>query len=88
MEKFEKEKAIEEAVSFRNDVIYLTTETDRLLKDIETEVKNRQYAEDLLRKATEELENFKNSIPPYHHVEVAEIGALRDLNHISERDIQ
>ena len=26
-------------------------------------------------------------MPPYAHVEAAEIGALRDLNHISERDI-
>jgi len=48
-ERAGKDKALEEAVSFRNDVVYLTTETDRLLKDIETEVRNRQYAEDLLR---------------------------------------
>ena len=68
-------------------MVYLTTETDRLLKDIENEVKNRQYAEDLLRQTTQELEDLKAAIPPYHHVEVAEIGALRDLNHISERDI-
>ena len=65
----------------------MTSETEKLIQASKQETLARQHAEKQLRQVTAELTSLRASVPPGFHTDVAEIGALRDLNHISERDI-
>lgn len=65
----------------------MTSETEKLIQASKQETQARQHAENQLRQVTGELANLRSRIPPGFQTDVAEIGALRDLNHISERDI-
>ena len=54
---------MEEANQFREDVAYLTNETNRLMAEMENERVERARAEDDVKRLTNDLANYQTEVP-------------------------
>ena len=81
----EREAAVEEAQQFRDDVKFLTHETETMLMELKTEAEEKMRVERELRKAQRELEELQHAP---HVQDKIQINTLRSLNEIIDRDKQ
>jgi len=81
----DKQMAEQETAQFRNDVAFLTQEAERLLKEVQEQNQARLFAEEKLRLLSGDFESLQKDIPPFQ-VDAKEIGVLRELKRINDRD--
>ena len=75
-----------EATAFREDVSYLTKETERLLNELKEEkIVNSNLISELQRVGSD-FEQYQHHIPNQQERDRREISCLRDLKHIIDRD--
>lgn len=83
----ERDAAVEEANQFREDVRFLTHETEKMLLELKEESEGKMHLQRELHRVQQELEGLR-SVPAFSAIQQdkIQINTLRSLNEIIDRD--